>query len=100
MFSQSIEMVGLKRVDFIQLFYLLILCFLVYIHFSYMSFLKNDNFSFKPAKKESVGENIFLHRIPNFLVNLVKGGAFLPPRNRSQIKWKNTNTLQNHQTIY
>ena len=59
MFSQNIEMAGLKRVDFIQLIYLLILCFLVYIHFSYMSCLKNDNFAFQPVKKQSVGENFF-----------------------------------------
>ena len=60
----------MKRVDILQLFYLLILCFLVYIHFIYMSCLKNENSAFQPEKRQFVAETNFSRKqeSPNIAV--------------------------------
>ena len=70
-------MAGLKRVDFIQLFYLLILCYLLYIHFSYKSCLKNDNFAFQPEKRKFVGKKNFSHNqeMPHIAVESHSGNS-------------------------
>ena len=73
-----------KRVDFMQLFYLLVLCYLVYIHFSYKSCLKNDNFAFQPEKRQFVGKKYFSHNqeMPNIAVKSHSGNSLSSAQER------------------